>query len=160
MGSLKSGQKAKFTVGIGLILVIFLLGRLVIASWPSPQLGLTAAGRLQDCPAQPNCVSSSSDSDALFAPIPVDPNAGDPLQPVAAIIQSLPRTQIVKQGDGYLHAVQRSMIFGYPDDIEFYVDNEHNEIHWRSASRIGYSDLGVNRSRMISILKQYKTRKE
>jgi uncharacterized protein (DUF1499 family) len=43
------------------------------------------------------------------------------------------------------------MIFRFVDDVEFYIDERANLIHFRSASRLGYSDMGVNRKRMETI---------
>ena len=47
-----------------------------------------------------------------------------------------------------------SEIFGFVDDVEFYF-NKPGIIEFRSASRIGYSDLGVNRNRMESIRNKF-----
>ena len=44
----------------------------------------------------------------------------------------------------------------YVDDVEFYINEKNKIIHFRSASRIGYSDLGVNRKRMEEIVKMFK----
>lgn len=49
---------------------------------------------------------------------------------------------------GYLHAVCRSRLFGWADDLELRIDTEAGVVHVRSASRVGYSDLGVNRRRV------------
>ena len=47
------------------------------------------------------------------------------------------------------------MIFGFSsiyvifkDDVEFYLPDGEGTIHFRSASRLGTSDLGKNRERM------------
>jgi uncharacterized protein (DUF1499 family) len=39
------------------------------------------------------------------------------------------------------------------DDVEFVFDDETKTVHFRSASRTGYSDFGVNRRRMDDIRK-------
>ncbi|MBN2243722.1 MAG: DUF1499 domain-containing protein [Acidobacteria bacterium] len=48
-----------------------------------------------------------------------------------------------------------SRLFRFVDDVEFYLDDERKVIDFRSASRTGYSDLGVNRKRMETIRKKY-----
>lgn len=63
----------------------------------------------------------------------------------------LPRMQIVVRTDRYLRAEAASRVFGFIDDVEFALDPDANLIHVRSASRIGYSDLGVNRDRIERI---------
>ena len=42
---------------------------------------------------------------------------------------------------------------GYVDDVEFLVNPTENVIDVRSASRLGQSDLGVNRQRIEQIRK-------
>ena len=72
----------------------------------------------------------------------------------------MPRTNIVKEEENYLYAEFATKIMGYVDDVEFYVDQEANAIQVRSASRLGQSDLGVNRERVETIrekLKELKT---
>ena len=67
------------------------------------------------------------------------------------IIESMPRTNIVKEEEDYLYAEFTSKIMGYVDDVEFLIDQEANAIQVRSASRLGESDLGVNRERVETI---------
>ncbi|CAB1059228.1 hypothetical protein D1BOALGB6SA_3986 [Olavius sp. associated proteobacterium Delta 1] len=44
-----------------------------------------------------------------------------------------------------------SLIFQFVDDVELLFSDEKNLIHVKSASRIGYSDLGANRKRVERI---------
>ena len=64
-----------------------------------------------------------------------------------------------KELDQFFHIEVTSRIFGFVDDVEFYL-NEPGIIHFRSASRIGYSDLGVNRERMETIRKTFQNLQE
>ena len=57
------------------------------------------------------------------------------------------------QTDNYLHVECRSFWFRFVDDVEFLIDPEQKLIQFRSASRVGYSDLGVNRRRMETLQK-------
>jgi uncharacterized protein (DUF1499 family) len=61
------------------------------------------------------------------------------------------RSNIVTVGDDYIHAEFTSAFFRFVDDVEFYFDSDAKTIHMRSASRIGYSDFGVNRKRLDDI---------
>ena len=65
-------------------------------------------------------------------------------------IKPIKSVSIKKELDQFIHIEVTSKIFGFVDDVEFYL-NEPGVIHFRSASRIGYSDLGVNRERMETI---------
>ena len=69
---------------------------------------------------------------------------------VFAIIAQMPRAKIVSKRGKFIHVEFKSKIFGFVDDVEFYFDKE-GVISFRSASRLGYSDLGVNRERMERI---------
>jgi uncharacterized protein (DUF1499 family) len=63
----------------------------------------------------------------------------------------VPDTKIVEQKDNYIRTESRSKIMGFVDDAEFYFPEDDNIIQWRSASRLGESDLGVNRRRLEQI---------
>ena len=47
-----------------------------------------------------------------------------------------------------------SRLMRYVDDVEFLYDSASNQTHVRSASRLGYSDLGANRKRIEAIRAQ------
>lgn len=61
------------------------------------------------------------------------------------------RTKIVHEETGWLKAESKSFLFRFVDDVEVVVDAESRTFRFRSASRIGKSDLGVNRKRMERI---------
>jgi uncharacterized protein (DUF1499 family) len=63
----------------------------------------------------------------------------------------LPRTRLVEEDESYLHYEFTSLLLRFVDDVEFVFDDEAKIIHFRSASRTGYSDLGVNRARMEQV---------
>ncbi|MDY6901863.1 MAG: DUF1499 domain-containing protein, partial [Cyanobacteriota bacterium] len=67
------------------------------------------------------------------------------------VIESEDRTKIINESPDYLYAEFKSALMGYVDDVEFYLDSSSNTIHVRSASRLGQSDLGVNRKRIETI---------
>jgi len=103
--------------------------------------------RLQPCPSSPNCVCSEFPDHASYI-TPVDYN----IPPEDAWIHAVSTMQemggtLITQGNGYLHATFTSSIFRFVDDFELRMDNENRVIHLRSASRTGYFDFGVNRTR-------------
>jgi len=114
--------------------------------------GKVPPSTLPPCPSSPNCVSShSTDSDHAIAPLTYVGPFEEAKARLIRILKSLPRTKIVQDEGQYLHAECRSLIFRFTDDLEFLFDDTQHLIHVRSASRIGYSDLGVNRQRVESI---------
>jgi uncharacterized protein (DUF1499 family) len=67
------------------------------------------------------------------------------------LVSALPRTRVVEETADYLHAECRSTVFGFVDDLELQLRPGEGAIAVRSASRLGYSDLGVNRSRVENL---------
>lgn len=65
--------------------------------------------------------------------------------------------QVIREESGYLHAVFRSRVFRFIDDLELRLDREQGAIHLRSAARSGYSDLGVNRKRAEQLQVLFQT---
>jgi uncharacterized protein (DUF1499 family) len=78
-----------------------------------------------------------------------DPQAA--LNALVPVIEAMPRTEIVEQSDGYLHATATSAFFGFVDDLELYADSATGVLQARSVSRLGDSDLGVNRQRLTDL---------
>jgi uncharacterized protein (DUF1499 family) len=104
------------------------------------------------CPDSPNCVSSEA-TDADHAVPPFELAVAPELAWSAAreAVAALPRTRIVEERAGYLRAVCRSRLLRFADDLELELRADPGRIAVRSASRVGYSDLGVNRRRVESL---------
>ena len=109
-------------------------------------------GRLAPCPSSPNCVSSQADDDVhRIAPLPFSGAAASAIDRLAGIVRSLPRASVITSTEDYLRAEFRSAVFRFVDDVEFLADESAGMVHVRSASRVGSSDLGVNRRRVETI---------
>lgn len=109
-----------------------------------------ARDRLAPPPATPNAVSSQCDrADRVhfIEPFRFSGKATDAWTRLIAVVGGMPRARIVMKTDDRMHAEFRSRTFGFVDDAEFVLDSEAGVIHLRSAARLGYSDLGVNRRR-------------
>jgi uncharacterized protein (DUF1499 family) len=109
---------------------------------------------LAPCPGSPNCVStlaSAQDSQHGIAPYRYSKTRPDAKALLKSAIAGLPRTKLVEEDDTYLHYEFTSFLLRFIDDVEFVFDEETKAIHFRSASRTGYGDLGVNRRRMEDI---------
>ena len=108
--------------------------------------------RLAPCPGSPNCVSSQSqDADHHIKPFEYDGALIQAKERLLEVIQAMDRVKITAVEDDYVHAEFTSRVFRFVDDVEFYFDRDHKVIHVRSASRVGYSDLGANRKRVEKI---------
>jgi uncharacterized protein (DUF1499 family) len=115
------------------------------------------AGRLSPCPSSPNCVSTDADDQDHHIPaLELALSAADGWRAARRAVASLPRTTIVTETADYLHAECASAFFGFVDDLELHLRPAENAIAVRSASRLGRSDLGVNRKRVESLRAQLR----
>jgi uncharacterized protein (DUF1499 family) len=107
---------------------------------------------LPPCPASPNCVSTQAqDEGHSIAPFRYRKSRAEAKEVLKAAIRSLPRSKLVQEDESYLHYEFTSLLLRFVDDVEFLFDDEAKAIHFRSASRTGYGDLGVNRARMEQV---------
>ncbi|MEA5476986.1 DUF1499 domain-containing protein [Pseudanabaena galeata UHCC 0370] len=112
-------------------------------------------GKLLACPDSPNCVSSqSTDAEHKIAPLTYTGDPAKALADLKTVIENMPRTKIITAEGNYIYAEFTSAFMGYVDDVEFYLNTDKSLIEVRSASRLGKSDLGVNRDRVEAIRTQ------
>jgi len=115
------------------------------------------AGSLSGCPNKPNCVCSEQQDDTshyidpVIIPQDIRP---DPMPVLEKTIRDMGGS-IQAENENYLAATFSSTIFGFVDDLELRIDPAQKVIHIRSASRVGYSDAGVNRKRTALLKKTY-----
>ena len=109
-------------------------------------------GQLSRCGSKPNCVCSEqhSQGEHSVAAFELTDSNNLSLQPTTEIIEAA-GGQIVQQDEHYLAATFTSRLFGYVDDFEVRLDTDSGILHFRSASRVGHSDLGANRKRVEAI---------
>ncbi len=107
---------------------------------------------LSQCPSTPNCVSTEAqERGRAITPLRYRKTRIEAKETLKQVIRSLPRTRLVEEDDSYLHYEFTSWLLRFVDDVEFLFDDETKTVRFRSASRIGYGDLGVNRCRMEKI---------
>ena len=144
----KRSKRILVSLAVVIVLIVGALAMMSIFSRKPTNLGVTD-GRLAVCPASPNCVSTQADdAEHRMQPVSFAGSADEAMQRIKAVVAKMPRTKIVTAGDNYLHVEFRSALFRFVDDVEFLIDPDEQLIHYRSASRVGYSDFGVNRRRM------------
>jgi uncharacterized protein (DUF1499 family) len=79
----------------------------------------------------------------------------------AAILDLLaraPGARVVKAEGDYIHAEFTTLVFRFVDDVEFQIDPMAKRVDFRSASRVGHSDLGTNRRRMRKLSRRLEKR--
>lgn len=135
-----------------IIFVIFLtLGTIFVFPGVTWAVGISN-GHLTACPGSDNCVvSQNADKKHAIEPITYHGDRDTAQKTLLKVLTVVPRTEVVEQTDNYIHATSKSRIFKFVDDVEFYFPEDEKVIHLRSASRVGESDLGVNRRRMEQI---------
>lgn len=117
--------------------------------------------RLKPCPDSPNCVSSQAERDEQrVEPLRYGVSREVARKALIEAIGALPRTEFLLQRSDFIHAVQRSLVFRFTDDLECYLPPHENLIHVRSASRAGHYDFGVNRRRVERLRRAFERRLE
>lgn len=113
---------------------------------------------LTQCSDRPNCVCSENKNDLehYIAPLSFKNNSPiDSLANLKEIIIEMGGT-LQTESDDYLAATFSSTVFSFIDDLEIKVDDKHELIHIRSASRVGHSDMGVNKKRVELLKRLYQ----
>ncbi|MCW8900943.1 MAG: DUF1499 domain-containing protein [Gammaproteobacteria bacterium] len=123
--------------------------------------GLTE-NHLANCPNTPNCVSSENEQhiNHYITPISLTQknySIADTLLMLKDIVRDMGGT-IQLEKKNYIAATFTSAIFGFVDDLEIRIDSTQNMTHFRSASRVGRSDLGVNKKRVQLVKQLYRTK--
>jgi len=134
---------------------LFLYG-VRMSAQPPQNLGVHH-GRLTECPESPNCVASQTDSEShRMAAIPFSGTSAEAIEKIKQTIdQSFSRANLVKEDGGYLRYEFTSLLFRFVDDVEFLVDDGGKQINFRSASRVGHSDMGANRRRIEKFKQEF-----
>ncbi|WP_375501333.1 DUF1499 domain-containing protein [uncultured Nostoc sp.] len=139
---------------IAFVILLTLINSLILptAAWAaSSALGVNN-GHLSSCPASDNCVvSQDGDPKHAIDPIAYHIDRDAARKTLLKTLTVVPRTEVIEQTDNYIHALSKSRIFKFIDDVEFYFPPNESVIHVRSAARVGESDLGVNRRRLEQI---------
>ena len=111
---------------------------------------------LQPCPSSPNCVCSfenPKDSTHYIKPAKYE---SSPLEKIKSLLEKDKSYKLVSEKNNYLKYEFTSSLFKFVDDIEFLYLSTEKLLHMRSASRVGYSDLGANRKRINEIVAKLK----
>jgi uncharacterized protein (DUF1499 family) len=142
---------------VALVVITGLLaGQLgMLKGTPPTDLGVHD-GKLKPPSKTPNSVSSQASlypdhpqrTYADIAPLPLQGDAAATLDRIASIIETMDGAKTVKREPGYLYVRFTTRLMKYVDDAEFWFDPDKQVIQVRSASRLGKSDLGVNRERI------------
>ncbi len=148
---------------ISVLIVLFVVSAVlltVLSCASNPPKAQLVDGRLRACPDSPNCVSSESDrASSRIEPLTFQ---GPPEKAWGDLKETLREMggKIQEEHDGFLWATFTSRVFRFVDDVEFRMVSTDGMIHVRSGSRVGYSDLGVNRRRVEKLRTLFNQKKD
>ncbi len=148
---------------VGSLIGAFLIVRFLVIPLVSKRPGNLGVsdGKLAPCKTSPNCVSTQADptdEEHFIKPIQFSGSIQEAQDKILNTLKSIRgNTKIIKKEPNYIYVENRTPLMGFADDVEFYFDEATKTIHFRSCSRLGYSDLGVNRQRMESIREAYQS---
>jgi len=141
-----------------ILVVLVSLIMLTGCSGTRPDLGINNE-MLMPCPKTPNCVNSQAvDKEHYIEPILFTGTQQEAKDRLLRVLESEKRTKILTAQKNYIRVEFTSALFRFIDDVEFYFSEKPAKetiIHVRSASRVGYSDLGVNRKRIEQIRNKF-----
>jgi|TARA_B100000073_G_scaffold173077_3_gene143201 uncharacterized protein (DUF1499 family) len=127
------------------------------------------------CPPTPNCVGTSDEFNDPVHYIPAwtyndeekvkrggtETTRDEAMRTLARVVENTDcdgyAPKIVEQTNDYMRVEYTSKVFGFVDDVEFWFppddEKRRSRVEYRSASRVGESDLDANRKR-IKCLRQ------
>lgn len=149
--------------------IVIVMFTLVVGAIIAGQLGLLQGsaptdlgvhqGKLKGLSSTENSVSSQADfypdhpqrMYSKIAPLAVRGDGPTTIAKLKGIVQGMDGARIVADAPDYLYVQYTTPLMRYVDDVEFWFDPSANVIQVRSASRLGKSDLGVNRKRIETV---------
>lgn len=142
-------------IATGIILLVVVLAVTKNSTVPST-LGVKEES-LSPLPDSPNAVSSQTEqAERRVDPFPYFGSLDQTKALVKKAAADFGGAQILVEKPDYLHLVFTVPIIPFKDDVEFFFSEKDRVVHYRSASRVGYSDLGVNRKRYERLRSLYE----
>lgn len=138
------------------ILLVGMLGSMMLQN-QKPQIALGLEnGKLREVPAKPNAVSTQTNQvDKQIKPLALKETLKQSKDAIKEALKSYGGIEIIEETENYIYAIATTDKMKYRDDIEIYFDEANNVIQYRSASRVGYSDMGLNKVRYEKISEIY-----
>lgn len=113
-------------------------------------------GKLKELPQTSNCVSTQTDQKSKRVdPLPYKGTAAESKAVLLAYFADKPEVEVITDEPNYLYVVYTSAKHQWKDDVEFYFDDANQRIEFRSGSRTGFGDMGVNKKRYETIKAAY-----
>ncbi|MBN1333163.1 MAG: DUF1499 domain-containing protein [Synergistales bacterium] len=102
-------------------------------------------GFLAPCRNSPNCVCTDYEDAHYMEPVTMDEGKWLSIKGNPHLFDEC---RLISSEQNYLRFECESSFFRFIDDVELFYDEAGSLLRFRSAARLGYYDLGVNRKRM------------
>ncbi len=127
------------------VLVVVFISRLLFQNLSTPTHLGHKAGQLAAMPDKPKPVSSQTDIiDKHVDPLHYKENTEETMRSVLSALSSMGNNELQIKESHYLYTVFTTSLLRFHDDVEILLDEKAKLVHFRSQSRAGHSDLGVN----------------
>lgn len=152
----KKGKKIMIILYIVLGLIVIMAGQMIITNMRAPKNLGVENGMLAPMPKSPNAVSSQSDHpDYHVEAFPFKESLELTKAAIIDTIDIYGNAEIITNELNYIYAVFTTSKIRFHDDVEFYFNESAGIVEYRSASRAGYSDMGLNRERYNRLYEYY-----
>lgn len=114
-------------------------------------------GQLASCSKKPNCVSTENHNlNRRMLPMSYgNLSLGEAKSLLLDVIHTMPRVEVKEEASGDIHVEYRTFVFEFFHDAEFNFDDVKKEVHFRSATRIGFADFGSNKRWLQSVYARF-----
>ena len=144
-----------------IVIAVFIavnFGRIYYQNSQEPELGVEN-GQLAPVSSKPNNVSTQAEDEAKkVAPLPVKASTAATMDAIKQAVNEYGGAAIQNENETYLYVIFTTDLMKYNDDVEFWIDEVNGVVHFRSASRAGYSDMGLNRKRYDALAALYSAK--
>ena len=97
-------------------------------------------------PSSPNAVSSlTTDTKKYVEPLTMQDNLNSTREKLLCCLESMGNNAVIRVDSNYIYTVFTTPLLRFRDDVELLIDETDQQVHFRSASRLGYSEMGANR---------------
>jgi len=151
----------KWIVIVVLVLVVGAIaaGQLGLIRGKAPTNLGVQQGKLKGLSSTDNSVSSQADlypdhpqrQYSSIAPLALRGDGPATIAKLKGVVEAMSGAKLIGSAPDYLYAQYTTPLMKYVDDVEFWFDPSTNVIQVRSASRLGKSDLGLNRKRIEAV---------
>lgn len=140
---------------IFIAVLVLIVAVMFVQNRRAPALGVVE-GKLKPLSKKPNGVSTQTNDAAMCVePLAAKSSLDETMNAIKSAVNAYGGAEVQQCSDNYLYAVFSTPKMKYNDDVEFFIDEANGLVHFRSSSRVGYSDLGLNRARYKKLAATY-----